>query len=586
MDGNRIYLSDANAKEFLVAGIFSSVFGFLSNLANAGANRNNFEQNERLNALVHENSRLLREIQEKNKEKEQREIEEANIRNQKRDNDNAIFLECIQETKNKLNQMQIIQVNQDKYKIFFDSIKIIINNIFQNILGNSNLEIKLLEKSKEIIKDLSLKENEINKMNLYILGKTGTGKTTLINQICPSFNGKVGIGKIVTEKTIEYICQCKDKKHDFITMVDTRGIEINKKFGAKYVKNEAEKFINGKLKLGNPNDVIHCILFTIQGTRYEDKEIELLNELRKIYKEKSIPIIIIYTQCIEEENYINEFKKKLNQKLQNEINDSPQGIRFIDILAQEKKTRKDTYKPYNLSKLLIMCYENFKYSCSIAQKRCLLTKVKEKIYKLIDDKLLNIQENIIQNEVFIDTFLNYFENLIHLLSPFNIEVRLFPNNLIESAKSETLNYIDKLYQNFAKEQIKSISNKLLESQTTFFSNYNNFNLGDSIKSKEDFLSMCKNEINDNQIYEDFKKKSFNSIWKSMIVHIKDIFSKVIKDKIDLFLEEDEQIKNLLEDNSQCKVKMLIDKLNSLIKEIHATEEDSELEVPEILEEDE
>ena len=72
MDGNRIYLSDANAKEFLVAGIFSSVFGFLSNLANAGANRNNFEQNERLNALVHENSRLLREIQEKNKEKEQR----------------------------------------------------------------------------------------------------------------------------------------------------------------------------------------------------------------------------------------------------------------------------------------------------------------------------------------------------------------------------------------------------------------------------------------------------------------------------------------------------------------------------------
>ena len=131
-------------------------------------------------------------------------------------------------------------------------------------------------------------------------------------------------------------------------MIDTRGIEINKEFGIQFVKKEAENYINEKLKIGDPNNIVHCFLFTITGTRYEDMEIKLLQELRKIYKEKNIPIIIIYTQCIEDQDYVNDFKEQLNKKLENEITDNPEGIRFIEILAKEKKTRKELYKPYNI----------------------------------------------------------------------------------------------------------------------------------------------------------------------------------------------------------------------------------------------
>ncbi len=46
------------------------------------------------------------------------------------------------------------------------------------------------------------------------------------------------------------------------------------------------------------------------------------------------------------------------------------------------------YKLYNLSKLLIMCYEYFQYSCSIEQKRRLITKAKDFLYKTIGDKVL------------------------------------------------------------------------------------------------------------------------------------------------------------------------------------------------------
>ncbi len=579
MEGNRIYLSGDNAGEFLAASLVSSLFGFFSNMAQAYSRNDISNQNdERLGELLAENSRLLSEIQSSNKQKEDREREERELKIRKNENDDATFRECIEDTKTKLGQINIIRKGYDDYEMLLSNLEKNIENIWEKALENSDLNIFLKDKSKSLIQSFSFEEKEINKMNLYIMGKTGTGKTTLIKQICPSFEGKTGLGKVCTTETIEYTCKCKDKRHDFLTMIDTRGIEINKKYGAKYVKNEAERFINEKLKLGEPNDIIHCILFTIAGTRYEDIEIKVLQELRKIYKEKNIPIIIVYTQCIEDEEYINEFKGKLNQRLENEINNEPDGIRFIEILAQEKKTKKEVYKPYNLSKLIIMCYENFQYSCSIAQKRCLLTKTRDSLYKTIDDKVLT-DEGGLQTENIYEKFLNYFEEILKKISPFELKTT-FPNEIIMNARDSTLNYIQNLYNNFAKDQIEEISNKMLNSQTIFFSNNNNFNLGETIKSKNDWILMTKNEVNE-KMFEDFQKYAFNIIWKEMEKSIKDIFVKVIKEKVLLYLEG-ENCKELFDEYSQCKVNLLINKLNSLIKEIHQKEEDSEIEIPEII----
>lgn len=575
---NTIYFSGDNAGEWLAASIVSSVFGFLSNVAQANSrNRVNEENDERLTELLAQNSRLLSEIQSSNKEKEEREREERELKIKKNENDDAIFKECIEETKTKLGQINIIRKGYDDYEMLFNNLEKNIENIWEKTLENSDLNIFLKDKSENLIQNLTFEEKEIKKMNLYIMGKTGTGKTTLIKQICPSYEGKVGLGKVCTTETIEYTCKCNDKKHDFITMIDTRGIEINKKYGAKYVKNEAERFINEKLKLGEPNDIIHCILFTMTGTRYENIEIEVLQELRKIYKEKNIPIIIIYTQCIEDEDFINQFKGELNKKLENEINNEPEGIRFIDILAQEKKTKKEWYKPYNLSKLIIMCYENFLNSCSVAQKRCLLTKTRDSLYKTIDDKVLADEGGVEPENI--EKFLNYFEEILKKISPFELKTT-FPNDIIMNAKEATLNHIQTLYDNFAKNQIEEISNKMLNSQTIFFSNNNNFNLGESIKSKNDWILMAKNKIYEN-MFENFQKYAFNKIWKEMEKSIKDIFIKVIKEKVLSYLEG-EKCKELFDKYSQCKVNLLLNKLNSLIKEIHQKEEDSESEIPEII----
>ena len=557
-----------------VKGVFNLLSGIFSS-------KNDNSYNERLEEMMEENTRLLNEINAYRKEREDREIKEKNVKNKKIENDDKTFKLCLEETKKKLNEIKIIQEGNDDYEILKKNLLTIIEDIWRTALTNTNLDIIIKKLCEELIKNSSFEKKEINKMNLYILGKTGTGKTTLINQICPSFEGKVGIGKICTTKTIEYTCKCKDKKHDFITMIDTRGIEINKQFGAHFVQKEAENYINEKLKLGDPNNIVHCILFTITGTRYEDMEIKLLQELRKIYKEKNIPIIIIYTQCIEDQDFVNEFKEHLNKKLENEISDKPEGIRFIEILAKEKKTRKELYKPYNISKLLIMCYENFQYSCSIAQKRCLIIKVRDKIYKMIEDKAKNVKENV-TNDNISDKFIKFFEDIFYSISPFKYDVIILAD-LIKNAKDKTFSYINNLYNNVTKKYIETISNKMLDSQTKFFFENSNINLGVCIKSKEDWLEKSKNELN-SKFFEDFQIYAFNTIWNKMVPNIIELLIKVMKEKIMVYLEG-EDCKELFEENSKCIIKMLINKLNSLIKEIHQKEDDSELEIPEIISEE-
>lgn len=557
-----------------VKGVFNLLSGIFSS-------KNDNSYNERLEEMMEENTRLLNEINAYRKEREDREIKEKNVKNKKIENDDKTFKLCLEETQKKLNEIKIIQEGNDDYEILKKNLLTIIEDIWRTALTNTNLDIIIKKLCEELIKNSSFEKKEINKMNLYILGKTGTGKTTLINQICPSFEGKVGIGKICTTKTIEYTCKCKDKKHDFITMIDTRGIEINKQFGAHFVQKEAENYINEKLKLGDPNNIVHCILFTITGTRYEDMEIKLLQELRKIYKEKNIPIIIIYTQCIEDQDFVNEFKEHLNKKLENEISDKPEGIRFIEILAKEKKTRKELYKPYNISKLLIMCYENFQYSCSIAQKRCLIIKVRDKIYKMIEDKAKNVKENV-TNDNISDKFIKFFEDIFYSISPFKYDVIILAD-LIKNAKDKTFSYINNLYNNVTKKYIETISNKMLDSQTKFFFENSNINLGVCIKSKEDWLEKSKNELN-SKFFEDFQIYAFNTIWNKMVPNIIELLIKVMKEKIMVYLEG-EDCKELFEENSKCIIKMLINKLNSLIKEIHQKEDDSELEIPEIISEE-
>ena len=255
---------------------------------------------------------------------------------------------------------QIQKYEEEKLTAYFsnkkDRFREIINNYFlrtnaeiPNNIINNLLEI---EKAYDIYKEkiqneihniyTDKKKFNIEYLTVMILGKSGVGKSTLINQFLKLKGGnkaKTGDGKFQTILTKAY----KNKEMKFLRLVDTRGIELNQGVGAKEVQEEAEKYIKSQLNLGNMNNFVHCIWYCITGTRFEDAEINLLNSLRATYKDNNIPIIIVYTQATDDDAIVAMKKYIKEQNIKAD---------FIQILAKKKKINGHFVYPFNLDKLL------------------------------------------------------------------------------------------------------------------------------------------------------------------------------------------------------------------------------------------
>ena len=167
---------------------------------------------------------------------------------------------------------------------------------------------------KEILED---KTKKVTHLNILLIGKTGSGKTTLINKVLELENTekelKTGNKRPVTMVT-EYI---NSDKIDYLRCGDSRGIEVGE-FGIKSVQKEAEKFIDQQLKTNNPDFYIHCIWYcTIPITdRFQDDECKLLENLGKKYSMKELPIIIVGTKANSRQSFMS-LKKNIEDNVYN-----------------------------------------------------------------------------------------------------------------------------------------------------------------------------------------------------------------------------------------------------------------------------
>ena len=132
------------------------------------------------------------------------------------------------------------------------------------------------------------------KVNIIVAGKTGVGKSSLINYIFGKEVAKVGDGQPVTQEIQEY-----DLENDNITLFDTKGIEA--KDYEKTLDN-IKKYLELKQDSPDKNDDIHIAWLCIseRGDRVEEADRELL----KILSEAGIPVIGVFTK--------RESKRKTN----------------------------------------------------------------------------------------------------------------------------------------------------------------------------------------------------------------------------------------------------------------------------------
>lgn len=131
------------------------------------------------------------------------------------------------------------------------------------------------------------RQNEsLGRFNLVLFGKTGVGKSTLVNAIFGEEVARTGIGEPVTKGSHLYL-----DKIGHLGLVDTQGLEIGK--DDREILRDLDKVIKGSRKLPL-SEQIHVAWYCVRGMdrRFEESEAEFVRRLDEL----GLPVIMVFTQ--------------------------------------------------------------------------------------------------------------------------------------------------------------------------------------------------------------------------------------------------------------------------------------------------
>ena len=195
--------------------------------------------------------------------------------------------------------------------------------------------------AQEAIDAIAEKIKNLNTLNIIVVGKTGVGKSTLINSVFRDKLAETGIGKPVTDHMRKI-----SKKGVPLAIYDTRGFELGKEV-QQQVKKEVIETINKGIATQDINKAIHCIWYCINtaSNRVEPEEIEWLKELTKENQVTQVPIIVVLTQS---------FSKKNADALRSMILDENLDVvQIVPVLAEDYEIDDDyVAKSYGLDVLI------------------------------------------------------------------------------------------------------------------------------------------------------------------------------------------------------------------------------------------
>ena len=177
--------------------------------------------------------------------------------------------------------------------------------------------------AQEAINAIADKIKNLKTLNIIVAGKTGVGKSTLINSVFREKLAETGMGKPVTDHMRKI-----SKKGVPLSIYDTRGFELGKEVQAE-VKKEVVDTISKGLATQDINKAIHCIWYCINtaSNRIEPEEIEWLKELSKDNQITQVPIIVVLTQSFSKKNAASMRQMLLDENLD--------VIQVIPVLAED-----------------------------------------------------------------------------------------------------------------------------------------------------------------------------------------------------------------------------------------------------------
>lgn len=140
---------------------------------------------------------------------------------------------------------------------------------------------RLIDKTKEEV-------DRIEPINILVAGKTGSGKSTLINAVFREKLAETGVGQPITQH-VERIT----KEGVPLTLYDTKGLELS-----AYAQHEVLESLSSLIKAQKEkgqNEAIDIVYYCINSTmaRIEPFEIELIEAMAE-----HVPVILVLTQAI------------------------------------------------------------------------------------------------------------------------------------------------------------------------------------------------------------------------------------------------------------------------------------------------
>lgn len=201
---------------------------------------------------------------------------------------------------------------------------------------------------------------EIGRVNVLIAGRSGVGKSTLINAVFHDNLAETGQGKAITKEIKEYT-----KEGLPVSIIDTRGLEM-----ADYQETvkALSDLVEQRSADSDPNNHVHVVWLCVHedGRRVEDAEIALHEALAK-----AVPVIGVITKARADNGFKSEVEKLL-----------PLCTNVVRVRAiEETFDEGNTLAPMGLDKLVELTKgaipEGHRRAFAAAQKADLNTKRQE-----------------------------------------------------------------------------------------------------------------------------------------------------------------------------------------------------------------
>ena len=205
---------------------------------------------------------------------------------------------------------------------------------YMDVLMSENVAERIMAAIKDVQKNMT-------KLNIMVMGKTGAGKSTLINNVFSRNLAQTGIGKPVTQAIRKYEIE------DFpLAIYDTPGLELGGENAIDSLLKESKEVLS-KGAMKGISESIHCIWYCVStpSHRFEEAEVEFIKKFLDEASIYSVPVIIVLTQS---------YSKKDAKALMSEIEkENLNVVQIVPVLASDVEIDEDyVIKSYGLDTLI------------------------------------------------------------------------------------------------------------------------------------------------------------------------------------------------------------------------------------------